>query len=122
MDERERARYLALGRLGVGATMFLAPKWTGRTWVGRQADTSGAKTITRGFGARDAAIGLGLLMALEDGKGASRWLVAGALSDAGDTLSTLFSWSRLPRLARLTILAGAAGSCVLGAWLSTRVD
>ena len=122
MDERERARVMGTARIVVGASMFLAPKWAGRTWVGRDADTPGAKTITRGFGARDVAIGIGLLSALEDGKGAGRWLLLGAVADGGDALSTLLSWPRLPRLARLTIFAGAATACVTGAWLSSRVD
>jgi hypothetical protein len=122
MDERERARVLGTARVAVGAAMFLAPKWAGRTWVGRDADTPGAKTITRGFGARDMAIGIGLLSALGEGKGAGRWLMLGAVADGGDAVSTLLSWGRLPRLARLTIFAGAAAACVSGAMLSSRVD
>ena len=122
MDEREMARYLGTARVAVGAAMFLAPKWSGRVWVGRQADTTGARTVTRGFGGRDAALGLGLLMALEEGKGAGRWLALSAMADAGDVAATLAGWGRLPRFNRLSVLMSAAGFGVLGAWLSTRVD
>jgi hypothetical protein len=102
--------------------MFLAPKWTGRTWVGRFADTPGAKTITRGFGARDIAIGAGLLSALESGNDPRPWLLMGAAADAGDAVSTLLSWRRLPRLARLTIFAGAAGAAATGYLLAQRLS
>ena len=67
MDEREMVRSLALARVGVGAGMFALPGLTAATWVGRDAKTAGVRTLSRGFGVRDAVIGVGLFRALENG-------------------------------------------------------
>jgi hypothetical protein len=61
-------------------------------------------------------------MALEEGKGAGRWLALSAMADASDLVATLAGWRRLPRFNRVSVLMSAAGFGVLGAWLSTRVD
>jgi hypothetical protein len=122
MDERELARSLALGRVGVGAGLFVLPGLAASTWVGSDARTAGVRTFARGFGARDAIIGAGLFRALENGDGEDirRWLLFGALADAGDLVGTLASWRRLPPVRRTLVLAGIVGFGGLGLWLSQR--
>jgi hypothetical protein len=120
MDEREMARWFGVARINVGAALFLVPSLSAATWVGRDAKTAGVRTFSRGFGARDAALGIGLLGALEadDVAAIRRWLLLGALADAGDTIGTLASWRGLPRFRRLLVLGGAAGFAGFGVWLS----
>ena len=49
MDEREMARALAMARVGVGAGLFALPGLSAATWVGRDAQTAGVRTFSRGF-------------------------------------------------------------------------
>ena len=98
MDEREMARLLAVARVNVGASLFLFPGLAGAMWVGRDARSAGVRAFSRGFGVRDAVIGLGLALALENGADDDirRWLLFGAAADAGDLVGTLAAWRRLP--------------------------
>ena len=122
MDEREMARALAIGRVGVGAGLFLTPGLSGSMWVGRDAGSAGVRTFARGFGVRDAILGAGLFRALENGDTDEirRWLLYGAAADAADLVGTLASWRRLPRARRLLVLAGILGFGGLGAWLASQ--
>ena len=122
MDEREMACWLALARVNVGAGLFLFPGLASATWVGRDAKTAGVRTLSRGFGMRDAIIGAGLFRALENGDSDEirRWLLFGAAADAADLVGTLASWRRLPPVRRTLVLAGIVGFGGLGAWLASQ--
>jgi len=122
MDEREMARWLAVGRVNVGASLFAFPGLAGGTWVGREAKSAGVRTFARGFGVRDAIIGAGLFRALENGNNDEirRWLLFGAAADAGDLVGTLASWRGLPPVRRMLALAGIVGFGGLGLWLSNQ--
>ncbi len=122
MDERELARWLALGRMNVGASLFLFPGLASSTWVGRDSQRAGVRTIARGFGVRDGIIGYGLFRALEDGDadGVRRWLLMGAAADGADLVGTLASWRRLPPVRRILVLAGIVGFGGLGFYLSSQ--
>ncbi len=122
MDEREMARWLAIGRMNVGAGLFLAPGLSASTWVGRDARTAGVRALARGFGMRDAIIGAGLFRALENGDSEDirRWLLFGAAADGADLIGTLASWRRLPPVRRTLVLAGIVAFGGLGAWLANQ--
>jgi len=122
MDEREMARWLAVARVNVGAGLFLFPGLAAATWVGRDAKSAGVRTLSRGFGMRDAIIGAGLFRALENGDSDEirRWLLFGAAADAADLVGTLASWRRLPPVRRTLVLAGIVGFGGLGAWLASQ--
>ncbi|TMK89438.1 MAG: hypothetical protein E6G57_01485 [Actinobacteria bacterium] len=122
MDEREMARWLALGRINVGLGMFALPGLTAATWVGRDAQAAGVRTFARGFGVRDAIIGAGLFRALENGDKDEirRWLLFGAAADGADLIGTLASWRRLPPVRRTLVLAGIVGFGGLGLWLASQ--
>ncbi len=99
MDVRDRIRTFGLIRLGLGAALFVAPRLGARIWSG-EGDGTATAIAMRGLGARDAALGMGLLMALERGGSLRGWLEASALADASDAASTLFArdittWRRL---------------------------
>ena len=122
MEEKEMARWLALGRIGVGLGLFATPGLGAGVWVGRDAKSAGVKTLSRGFGVRDAIIGVGLFRALENGDGDEirRWLLFGAAADAADLVGTLASWRRLPPVRRTLVLAGIVGFGGLGLWLANQ--
>ena len=64
MEPRKLAELLSVGRVALGASMVIAPTLVGRLLLGRPGASGGAQLLTRAFGARDVAIGAGLLAAL----------------------------------------------------------
>jgi hypothetical protein len=122
MEPREMAIAQARGRIAVGAAFFLAPGLAGRTWVGGDAARPSAKLLARAFGARDLALGLGVVIAIDRGAPVRGWLEASALSDAGDAVATLLGASAVPALMRPGVLALGAGSAAVAGWLAKRVD
>ena len=122
MNDRDLARGLAAGRAGVGVALMLAPSAAARGWLGPSSSLGPVKVLIRAFGARDLALGLGLLRALESGDPVRPWLRAGAGADAVDALATLAAFRQLPKLGRLGILAVAAGAAVTGLRLADALD
>ena len=122
LDAKELAQILSLGRVVIGVAAVLAPKRFARAWTGEHPDAAVSVIATRGLGARDIALGLGTLRAL-DGEGPVRpWLEAQALADASDTVSTLSVFGQLPPLRRILGLATAAGACYLGLRLASELE
>jgi hypothetical protein len=119
MNERARARRLALARTGIGVAFLLAPRRAMRVWLG--ADTVVLEPAARSIGARDLVIGLGALAALGRGGPAGSWLAAGAWADAADAVATAAARRGLPRLRRLAWTVAAAGAAVGGLRLARRV-
>jgi hypothetical protein len=122
---RHGARAVAAGRVALGLTALVWPSVPARPWVGGAADELGARVFGRALGARDLALGLGALAALQGpaarqgpatGVGpASAWVAAGALSDALDVAASLASWRELPRVGRWFVVGSAAGAALAGA-------
>lgn len=104
----------ALGRVGIGAAMLVAPGLVARSWVGEPGGEPGARVITTAVGARDLAIGLGVLRALRGGGKPGPWLRAGAFADAADLVATVRARRDLPLPAVIGVGALAAGSVALG--------
>jgi hypothetical protein len=117
MDARSLARWQALGRLGLGAGLALAPGVVAGGWVGGVADRREGQALAAGLGARDVAIALGILGGLRSGRGTAGWIRAGVLADAADLAGTLRARDSLPPLAAPAVAALAGGSVLLGAWL-----
>jgi len=125
---RRGAVAVAAGRVALGLTALAWPSVPARPWVGAAADDLAARVFGRALGARDLALGLGALSALQrpaaEPGSARAWVAAGALSDALDVVASLSSWSELPRVTRWLVaasaggaaLAGAAGALTLGSW------
>ena len=122
MNEREMARILGLTRTAFGVLGFLAPTKTVRAWIGREAKPYPTNMIMRGFAARDAAIGIGLLAALENDGPVRGWLEASALSDLGDAVGTLASWKDLPGYRRLLLLTVEVGAAAIAMQLAAQLD
>ncbi len=116
---RHGVRAVAAGRVAIGLTALVWPSALARPWVGEAADELGARVFGRALGARDLALGLGALAALQGpdtGAGsASAWLAAGALSDALDVVASVSSWRELPWTGRWLVVASAGGAALAGA-------
>jgi hypothetical protein len=116
---RRGATAVAAGRVALGVTALAWPAVPARPWVGAAADGVAARVFGRALGARDLALGLGALAALQgpaaDARSARAWVAAGALSDGLDVAASLASWRELPRVTRWLVAASAGGAALAGA-------
>lgn len=116
---RRGATAVAAGRVALGVIALAWPSVPARPWVGAAADGVAARVFGRALGARDLALGLGALAALQgpaaEAGSARAWVAAGALSDALDVVASLSSWRELPRVTRWLVAASAAGAALAGA-------
>jgi hypothetical protein len=122
MEPRELALWHARGRQLVGAAFVLAPGLAGRAWIGSDASRRPVKVLARAFGARDLAIGLGIVIALDRGAPVRGWLEGAALSDAVDTLASLLAGNSIPPAIRWPCVALGASSAAMAAWLAPQFD
>ena len=107
------ARLVAAGRVGFGVALTLTPERVTTPWLGSDAARPGTRVATRGLGARDLALGAGVLAATE--AELRRWVAAGIVADTADLLATLAAGNSLPRAGRLLVGAVASGGAALGA-------
>src|SRR5215208_1771459 len=118
MEPRDRALLHARARIAVGAAFVLFPGLAGRMWIGSDAARRPVKVLARAFGARDLAIGLGVVIALDRGAPVRGWIEAGVLSDAIDAAASLLAGGSIPPAIRWPCVALGAGSAALGARLA----
>jgi len=123
---RRGATAVAAGRVALGVTALVRPSVPARPWVGGAADDVAARVFGRALGARDLALGLGALAALQgpavDAKAARAWFAAGALSDALDVVASLLAWRELPRITRWLVAGSAGGAALAGAAAALTAD
>ncbi len=122
MSIRTLAFGLALNRIAFGLTFVVSPGWAGRIWIGpRGAKRPQAQLLARALGARDLALGLGALRALQqnDDAAARAWMAGHTIADGTDVAATLTARRSLPAPAAALSIAVAAGSTAIGA-LSAR--
>src|SRR5436189_4811654 len=99
-DERDKAvNAIAIGRIVVGASAWLTPNLAGRMFGLDPEGHPQLPYVGRLFGARDVALGTGVLRSSRKNKDA--WVTAGLACDAAD--------------AAAGVLAGARGQLPLGA-------
>lgn len=121
MDPTLLAKLLAGGRVAIGLALFVAPRQAARRWVGDEVDETGTRMALRGLGARDVALGAGLLASLEDGASTDRWLEAGAVADLADAAAVVLARDERPTEVVLATLAVAGGAAAAGLWLRRRL-
>jgi hypothetical protein len=116
---RQGVTAVAAGRVALGVAALAWPSIPARPWVGAAADDVAARVFGRALGARDLALGLGALAALQgpaaEAGSARAWVAAGALSDALDVVASVSSWGELPRVNRWLVAASAGGAALAGA-------
>jgi hypothetical protein len=122
MQPRDVALLIARGRIAIGAAFVLAPGLAGRLWIGSDAERRPVKLLVRGLGARDMALGLGVVIALDRGAPVRGWLEGSALADSADLLATLLAGGSISDDARRATLLLAGGGAVLSAALARALD
>lgn len=122
MEDRDLARTLGWLRIVLGAATFLAPTRIARGWTGDVADEPVARLALRGLGARDVAIGVGILSSMARGAPVRGWLEASAMADAADAFATVVTWRELPGFRRLLALGSEAGAAVFAFGLADSLD
>jgi hypothetical protein len=120
MEPRDAALLHARSRIALGAAFVVFPGLAGRFWIWSDATRRPVKVLARAFGARDLAIGLGVVIALDRGTPVRGWIEAGAISDAIDTAATLLAGDSIPPAVRLPAIALGAGSAATGASLAPK--
>ena len=114
IDHHFIARLLGMGRIAIGVALVLAPRRFGRSWVGAAAESGGGRLALRATGARDIAIGYGVVRALDSGDPSTRlWVTLAGGCDLADAAATLAAYRSLPKRKRalsLVVSAGAAAS------------
>jgi hypothetical protein len=94
----------------------------GRAMMGPDGDLGGARLFLRVVGARDLALGIGVLVALDRDAPMNGWLRATAVVDGLDAAGCLFARRHL----RPTVLPAAAAAATAGAllsgWLAGQLD
>jgi hypothetical protein len=106
------ARLVAVGRVGFGVALVVAPERVTSLWLGSDAGRPGAQVLTRGLGARDLALGVGALGAAESQL--APWVAAAIVADTADLIATVAAGKALPLAGRALVGAVAAGGAVLG--------
>jgi len=114
MAEKNLVTSLAIARLAIGGSAFATPRLAGRAF-GLDADANPqAPYLARLFGARDAALGIGILVSAGDAR--RQWLLIGAGCDAADALAGIAGGRAgyLPKATSALVTATAIGALVVG--------
>ena len=120
---RQIAEAVAIGRIGIGIVALVAPTVPLRPWVGRDfAWQPRAKLLARSLGARDLALGIGVMLALRHKAPVRGWVEGSGLADAGDTLATLLAFGKLPKSGRWLVLLSAGGAAAAARLAAPMVD
>jgi hypothetical protein len=106
------ARLVAAGRIGVGLALIVSPERATALWLGGDAGRAGTRVVTRGLGARDLALGAGVLAV--PGSELRPWVAAAILADTADLIATVAAGDSLPLGGRLLVGAVASGGVALG--------
>ena len=122
MDDAALAMSVARGRIAIGLAAVVSPRLAARVMSRRRAPAGVAPLFARMLGARDVALGLGTVIALDRGAPVRGWLEGSALADAADCVAALLARDQMSPLAfRATAGLGGA-SALIGALLSRRLD
>lgn len=122
MNADKLALALARGRMALGVVMVIAPSRGAKIAFGRPDVVGVEPQLTRMVGARDLALGLGTVIALDKGTPVRGWLEASAFADAGDLVATLLGRKQMSQRAftgTLVVVVASATACLL---LGKRLD
>jgi len=122
MDYRQTLRFIAAGRIAIGAAMLVAPRRAAASWLGPQTGQGAASVLARAFGAREVAVGAGSLWALDRGDPVRPWVMAGIVCDGLDTAATVLGARQLGLRRFVTTAAVAAAATAVGVAALEHVD
>lgn len=121
MDARLLTRLLAAARIGIGGTLFAAPRTAARLWLGQDDLPPATAILARGLGARDLALGVGLLVTLDNDQDPAPWLDAGVAADTADAAAALLARKSVSGTTLAATTAVAGGAAVLGLLLKRQL-
>lgn len=122
MENATLAMSVARARIAIGLAAVAFPRLAIRAMGGRGTPESLGPLFARMLGARDVALGLGTVIALDRGAPVRGWVEGSAFSDAADCVACIRARKDMSPLAfRLSAGLGGA-SALLGAFLSRRLD
>jgi hypothetical protein len=122
MEGRDLAVSLAGGRIAIGVVSLLAPGVVARTMIDRDGSEGGTRLFARMVGARDLALGLGVLVALNRGAPVRGWLEASTVVDGIDATACVLARDHIRAAVFPGALGLAAAGALLSAWLARRLD
>ena len=122
MDDAKLAIWVARGRIAIGLVAVVAPRLATRQMSGGREAQGIAPVFARMLGARDVALGLGTVIALDRGAPVRGWLEGSALSDTADCLACTLGREHLSSNAFAASVGLGGASAILGVLLSRRLD
>jgi hypothetical protein len=122
MEARTLAVGLAGGRVAIGVASILAPGVVGRAMMGPDGDSGGTRLFLRAVGARDLALGLGVLAALNREAPVRGWLRASATADGLDAAGCLLARHQLRPIVFPAAAGAATSGALLSGWLVGQLD
>ena len=122
MGARDLAVGLSGGRIAIGVASLLAPGLVGRAMIGPDGDAGGTRLLLRVVGARDLALGIGVLAALDRDTRVQGWLRASAVVDGLDAAGCLLARRHLRPTVFPAAAGAATGGALLSGWLAEQLD
>ena len=112
----------AAGRIAFGVGLAALPDRFATPWIGSDAQRKPAQVPIRGLGARDIALGGGIVLEALRGGDMRPWLIGCVLSDVVDVVSIVAAGGAVPQKARMGTIAVAGGSAVGGTALTLAAE
>jgi hypothetical protein len=122
MEARDLALGVAGGRIAIGVVSLVVPGAVGRAMMGPDGDSGGARVFLRVLGARDVALGIGVLAALDRNAPVRGWLRASAVVDGLDATGSLLARRHLRPTVFPAAASAATGGALLSGWLAGQLD
>ena len=122
MEARDLAVGLAGGRIAIGIVSLLMPGVVGRAMIGPEGDSGGMRLFLRVVGARDLALGLGVLGSLDRDAHVRGWLRASAVVDGLDAAGSLLARHHLRPIVFPAAAGAATAGALLSGWLAEQLD
>jgi hypothetical protein len=122
MDHRQLARTLASLRTAIGVALLVAPGAAGGAWLGGRPLDRRTRLLVRGLGARDLALGLGTLRALDEGAPVRPWVTMSMIGDLADVVAATGAARSLGPARTAVTLVAAGGGAALGALAASDLD
>jgi hypothetical protein len=122
MEARDLALGLAGGRIAIGVASLLAPGLVGRAMMAPEGDSGGTRLFLRVVGARDLALGIGVLAALGRNAPVRGWLRASAVVDGLDVAGSVLARHDLRPIVFPAAAGAATAGALLSGWLAGQLD
>jgi hypothetical protein len=118
--ERALAVNLGVGRVAIGAALWLTPRLASRL-LGFDEPDGRTLTVARIAATRDVVLGAWQLSSLEDPEQRAKAAMSAAICDAGDTVAFVLALrDPATRTAGVRGVPLAAAATVAGLWLASR--